>query len=90
MSSLVNSSVLYLHNALCISPKVGDIVRFDDTGVECWRCDGHLEAAYCENRLYAVRCACGCAGVFLVSGSNPVNAAEIVAGQEQAGGVSGG
>jgi hypothetical protein len=56
------------------------MVRFRDTGVPCWRCTGNIEAYYGENRLYALRCDHGCAGVFLVAAGSPKAAADEVAG----------
>ena len=81
MSKIVDSSVLYLHNALrMMRPGVADMVRFDSTNVPCWRCNGHIEAYYAENRLYVLRCDHGCAGVFLTEAKSPKDAAEEIAG----------
>ena len=81
MSKIADSSVLYLHNALHkMRSGVADMVRFDGTDVPCWRCTGHIEAYYAENRLYALRCDRGCAGVFLVEAKSPKAAADEVAG----------
>ena len=81
MSKTIDSSVLYLHNALRkLRYGIADMVRFESTGVPCWRCTGHIEAYYAESRLYALRCDHGCAGVFLIEAKNPRAAAEEIAG----------
>lgn len=80
--SLIDSSALYLYNAL---KKVGafDMVLFLETSAKCCRCGDYLEAAYCGNRIYAVRCARGCNGVFLVDGNGHENAARTIAGSSR-------
>lgn len=82
MSRLVDSSAQYLHNALCkMRPGVADMVRFNATRAGCWRCGYQLEAYYCENGLYAVRCCRPeCAGVFLIKANNPERAAGEISG----------
>lgn len=84
MSALTDKTANYLYNALFKGrPGVGDMVRFRETGVRCWRCGNPLEAYYCEEGLYAVRCqSAACAGVFLVKAGCPDAAAEKLTGIE--------
>lgn len=81
MSTLTDKTANYLYNALFKGrPGVGDMVRFRETGVRCWRCGNPMEAYYCEEGLHAVRCGRGCPGVFLVKAGNPKSAAEKISG----------
>lgn len=81
MSVLIDRSAQHVFNALFKARKgVGDMVRFRDTGVPCWRCTGNLEYYYCESGIFALRCSQGCDGVYLVSARNPRKAADTIAG----------
>lgn len=86
MSVLTDKTANYLYNALFKARHgVGGMVRFRETGVRCWRCGNPMEAYYCEEGLYAVRCqSAACAGVFLVKAGNPESAAEAIAGNKEA------
>ena len=50
--------------------------RFRETVYMCPRCQGNLEAYYCENRTYAVRCA-HCKTITLVVADSPARAASM-------------
>lgn len=81
MSALTDKTANYLYNALFKGrPGVGDMVRFRETEVPCWRCGGRMETYYCEDGLHAVRCGQGCPGVHLVKAKSPKSAAEAVSG----------
>lgn len=81
MSLQLDRIGIYLHDALTKRcDGMYDNVRFHETSVPCWRCPGHLEEHYCENGVYALRCNCGCPGVFLVYANNPDGAAREIAG----------
>ena len=81
MNKFIDKTAGFVHSALRKTrPGVADMVRFNDTGVPCWRCDGFLESYYCESGIYALRCDHGCLGVFLVRHLNARKAAEEIAG----------
>lgn len=55
-----------------------DMVHFAHDGfVSCYRCGGFLDAYYCENRTYAVRCKL-CKTITLVKAGNPGEAVRRV------------
>lgn len=62
------------HRIAVYKAEPGELVT---TGAYCPKCGKELEAAYCEERLYAVRCR-RCETVTLVKSNNPRKAAESI------------
>lgn len=52
------------------------------TGTRCHQCENELEAYYCEERIYLVRCT-QCGNVTIVGAGSPKNAAHNAGGFER-------
>lgn len=81
MSRSIDCTAQYLYSSLKKNGNgADDFVRFRGIGVFCRRCGTEIEAYYAENCVYALRCAGGCPGVFLIEGKNPRDAANKLVG----------
>lgn len=81
MSRSIDCTAQYLYSSLKKNGNgADDFVRFRGIGVFCRRCGTEIEAYYAENCVYALRCAGGCPGVFLIEGKSSGDAANKLVG----------